>query len=162
MKNITFIIPFFFILLLSCTTNNKEREMQEVTVYENYTVKLPLQANLVKKNRWKIESSTNLTTIIISELTQANSIANCMNETLMMHDSGKFKLYLNTEKVVDKPDFKVYIKDYKGKAGVSPISFTCVILDELNSQNRFIFELNSIGFSHVYIMDSIVGSFKKL
>lgn len=167
MKNITFILSFIFILLLlSCNTNNKEIKMQEVAVFENYTVELPLKANQVKKNRWKIEySSLTLTTIIATEFTQIISLNNCFNIAFDKNDSAEFKLHFNSKEEIDKPAFKIYINNYKGKAGASSfastINFTCLILDELNTQKRFIFEINSLGTGHDRIVESIVNSFRK-
>lgn len=160
---------FTFILLVliaigypSCSTNNKEKKMKEVIIFNSYTVKLPLQAISANTNGWKIEnSSSSLTTIIASQTTQANHANYSLDIALMKHNSQKFKLNFDSERTVDKTDFKVYIKEYKGKAGVSPIRFTCIVLDELNTQNRFIFELNSISYQHSYIVDSIVDSFKR-
>ena len=60
-----YLIPFILVLLLfSCATKNKTREMREVSVFGNYRVKIPITAILVKANRWKIESSSSFLTII--------------------------------------------------------------------------------------------------
>jgi len=163
MKKLIFVI-FSLFSLFSCVTNNKEIRMQEVTVFENYTVKLPIQANLHQANRWKIEStsSKSMTIIMASELTQKYSIENCMNAVLMKHNPDKFKLHLNSKEEIEKPDFNIHINNYKGSA-TSPItiSLTLIILDELNSQRRFVFELSSVVATHTYMSDSIVSSFKR-
>lgn len=163
---ISIIVTYLCILIIfEYSKKPKEIEMQDVTVFENYTVKLPLKANQVGKNRWKIEYSSSFTTIIASELPPIGSLNSFMDMALKKNDSDKFKLYLNSKKEIDKPTYKIYINYYKGKAGASPlsspISFTCLILDEINTKNRFMFELNSIDSGHDHIVDSIVNSFKK-
>lgn len=136
--------------------------MQEVSVFGNYSVKIPIAAIMVMTNRWKIESSsTFMTTIILKETIQSNSVSDEINKSLRNYDSNKFKLNFDSKQEISKPKFKIYIRSYKGTAGYLPISFTCVILDELNTQRRFIFELNSLGNNHSYIADSIVDSFRE-
>jgi hypothetical protein len=171
MKKRVYIIPLFVVFLFfSCNTDsnrNKEIRMQEIIIADNYTMKLPQSAILHKRNRWKIESSSSLiTTIILSESIKASSTTSYMNDLVDRNDSQKFKLHLQSKKEFENSDFKIFINKYSGKAGSSPLAssiyFTGMILDEIEGNRRFSIELNSIGWGHTNIVDSIVGSFKKL
>ena len=107
-------IPFLLVLLLfSCNTKNKVVEMQEVAVFVNYSVKLPLKAVSVRNNRWKIESSSQsfLTTIILKESSQIKSITSDMNSSLMSNNTSKSKVYYDSKQEISKSGFIIYINN---------------------------------------------------
>lgn len=172
---------YFYIILLflgfsffSCETNsrsnsskNDEVKMQEVIIADNYSMNLPSSVTLHSKNRWKIGSSSNfLGTIILSETIKGSSITRCMNDLYNKNKSKKNNIYLLSEKELEIPNFKVFIKSYSGKAGssylASSIYYTGMILDEIDGNRRFTIEFNSITLNHSFMTDSIVSSFKRI
>ena len=121
----------------------------------------PLQAVAVKSNGWKIEpSSTALTTITTSKTTVIKSPNDYIDVTYKLMNYSD-KLSFNSEKEINRSDFKIYIRDYIEKAGTAPIRLTYIILDEVDSQTRFVFTMNSIGIGDSYLEDSIVNTFKR-
>ncbi|KAA6303676.1 MAG: hypothetical protein EZS26_000227 [Candidatus Ordinivivax streblomastigis] len=162
---------FCCLLCIACTNNNRTIPMQAEAVFDDYTVKLPEEAvlvkELVKEYRWKIELPSDVfSSIIAYETSKTIPIKDYVETIFKMNDSDKFKQYLDSEKEENNSQFDIYVRNYRGRAGKSAlavsISSSYIIFDEINTQNRFVFELSSLMNDHAYIVDSIISSFTKI